>query len=231
MKGPFLNLALLLPLAVATVTGAVVEKPKGLSVDSPFAPAGTPAGLAITASSETIEFAGVTTIGKDTSLVFFDKLSKKSHWLKKGETNAGITLVNYDAGQEKAVVRINGGEKVLPLRKGKGATGPGHVVAPVQTGFNTPAPEPVVANGATVATPPPVTPAPVVPSGPPTPETQAKQETEARMLVSDLLEIGMAQRRAYEEAQRKAAEPGGGNSPATPSPDTPPPAGTAPRQP
>ena len=32
-----------------------------------------------------------------------------------------------------------------------------------------------------------------------------KQEREARMLVSDLLEIGMQQRKAYEEAARKAA--------------------------
>ena len=41
-----------------------------------------------------------------------------------------------------------------------------------------------------------------------------KQERDARMLVSDLLEIGMAQRKAYEEAQKKAAatpaQPGGG---------------------
>ena len=43
MKGPFSSLALLLPLAVATATGAVAERPKGLSVDSPFAPAGAPA--------------------------------------------------------------------------------------------------------------------------------------------------------------------------------------------
>jgi hypothetical protein len=58
-------------------------------------------------------------------------------------------------------------------------------------------PQPTVA-------PPPV--APAKPPGPPIPEAQLKQETEARMLVSDLLEIGMAQRKAYEEAQRKAAE-------------------------
>lgn len=228
MKGPLLSLALLLPPAVATVVGAVAEKPKGLSVDSPFAPAGTPAAAGVTASSETIEFAGVTTIGKDTSLVFLDKLAKKSHWLKKGETKAGITLVNYDADQEKAVVRLNGAEKVLPLRKGKGATGPGHVVAPVQTGFNAPMPEPAISTGVPVATPPPVQPAPV-PSGPPTRETQVKQETEARMLVSDLLEIGMAQRRAYEEAQRKAAE-AGGSAPTPATPDAPP-ATTPPRQP
>ena len=36
-------------------------------------------------------------------------------------------------------------------------------------------------------------------------ELQTHQETEARMLVSDLLEIGMVQRRAYEAAQSKAA--------------------------
>ena len=222
MKGPFSSLALLFPLAVATATGAVAERPKGLSVDSPFAPAGAPAAAGVTMSSETIELAGVTTIGKDTNLVFFDKLAKKSHWLKKGETAAGITLVNYDAEQEKAVVRLNGAEKVLQLRKGKGTTGPGHVVAAVPTGFNTQ--EPVTSTGLPAAPPPPVQ---AVPSGPPTPETQAKQETEARMLVSDLLEIGMAQRRAYEEAQRKAAEAGGGNSaaptPAAPTPEAPPP--------
>lgn len=44
------------------------------------------------------------------------------------------------------------------------------------------------------------------PEAPATPESQVKAETEARMLVSDLLEIGMAQRKAYEEAQKRAAE-------------------------
>jgi hypothetical protein len=45
----------------------------------------------------------------------------------------------------------------------------------------------------------------VKPQPPPTPAAIAHQEQEARMLVSDLLEIGMAQRKAYEEAQKKAA--------------------------
>lgn len=35
------------------------------------------------------------------------------------------------------------------------------------------------------------------------PGSIAQQETEARMLVSDLLEIGIQQRKAYEEAQKK----------------------------
>lgn len=41
---------------------------------------------------------------------------------------------------------------------------------------------------------------------PPQIGTVAYQEQEARMLVSDLMEIGIAQRRAYEAAQRKAVD-------------------------
>jgi hypothetical protein len=51
-------------------------------------------------------------------------------------------------------------------------------------------------------------------------EIQTRQETEARMLVSDLLEIGMAQRRAYEEAQRKAADGTAQTANAQPAPGT-----------
>jgi hypothetical protein len=57
---------------------------------------------------------------------------------------------------------------------------------------------------AAVNTPVAVQPAP--PSGP-----QAQQEQEARMLVSDLMDISIQQRKAYEESQRK--------SPPTPSPN------------
>jgi hypothetical protein len=42
------------------------------------------------------------------------------------------------------------------------------------------------------------------PQPPPAPGSIAQQETEARMLVSDLLEIGIQQRKAYEDAQKKA---------------------------
>jgi hypothetical protein len=37
----------------------------------------------------------------------------------------------------------------------------------------------------------------------------ARQARDSRMLVSDLMEIGAQERRAYEEAQRKKAEAGG----------------------
>jgi hypothetical protein len=60
--------------------------------------------------------------------------------------------------------------------------------------------------------------APAAPAAPEAPEaTRVRQETEARMLVSDLLEIGMAQRKAYEDAQRRAASGENPTPPTTPA--------------
>lgn len=231
MKGSLSHLAFAPLLLAAALVGA--EKPKGLSTASPFTPAGGPVTAGAPAN-ENIEFAGVTTMGSRTDLIFHDKTAKKSHWLAKGETKAGITLLNYDPQREQAVVKVNGVEKVLTLRKGKGASAaPGPAIATQPAGFNVPSPavapvaSPDVAGAGAItmagtsAAAVPAQPAPTpmpAPSGPMTPEIQARQETEARMLVSDLLEIGMAQRRAYEEAQRKSSE----SAPGGPTPSEPP---------
>lgn len=200
--------ALLLPLAFAAA-GVAADASSPLPKTSPFQSASTPAA-ATSAASETIEFAGVSTIGKKTDLVFKNKTSNKVSWIAKGETKDGISLLNYDPDKEQAVVKFNGAEKVLTLRKAASASGGVKPVAPIPTGFNvataTPLPASVPAPAATAETSAPAAP---VSSAPMTPQTeQQKQETEARMLVSDLLEIGMAQRKAYEEAQRKTAEAG-----------------------
>ncbi len=185
---------------------------------SPFQPAGAVPTQAA-AANETIEFAGVSTIGKKTELIFKNKASSKTSWLVKGDTRDGITLLNYDAAKEQAVVKHNGVEKVLSLRKATSTAAGPKPVAPLPTGFNVPSVVP-----AAMPAPTPVqaqAPLPANPAAVPQTEQQ-KQETEARMLVSDLLEIGMAQRKAYEDAQRKAAE--GGNAqpaPAEPAPKQP----------
>jgi hypothetical protein len=200
----------------------------GLPKESPFKLRGGPAAPAASVS-ETIEFAGVSSIGKKTDLIFYDKTTKKSHWITPGETKEGIAVINYDEGREEAVVKINGVQKTLALRKPSGPVGTARAVAHQPSGFNTPAPvalpSPVAVQPATENFPAAAnTAGPAANAGdsaaqanaaPSTPaQVQQKQETEARMLVSDLLEIGMAQRRAYEEAQRKAAQ---GNSPGTPA--------------
>jgi hypothetical protein len=218
------------PAAVALA--AEPFNPTALSRENVFAGPAAAIGPQA-AANETIEFAGISTMGQRTELIFIDKTTKKNHWIAKGETKEGITVLNYDPKREEAVVKINGNQKTLMLRQGAKPTAPGRggpaPVAPLPVGFNvspaapstTVAPMPLPAPVTPAAvTPPPAAPPPAnKPETPNTPEAVAKAETEARMLVSDLLEIGMAQRKAYEEAQRKAAE-GKSDQPA-PAPQTP----------
>jgi hypothetical protein len=214
--------AALLPLLIGLASGPAALAQDGKIPANPFKPMGTDVAPAA-AVSETVEFAGVSQIGTKTHLIFFDKTLRKSRWIALGETVEGITAVRYDARREQATVKLNGAEKILALRKGTGpANGPSPAaVAPLPApgGFNVaasqpvqvmPAPAPAVSAPVPVATSAPPAPAPAT-AAPATPESQAKAETEARMLVSDLLEIGMAQRKAYEEAQRRAAK--GENTP------------------
>jgi hypothetical protein len=228
------------PIALV-VSLAAAEAGGGLPKKSPFEVRGV-ASAPAAAASETIEFAGVSSIGKKTDLIFYDKTAKKSHWIAPGETKEGIAVINYDARREEAVVKINGVQKTLALRKAAGPVGGARPATGLPGGFNTyagpstppavnalPAANPVNAavSGASSTNPPPQPTAPAPAPGSPA-EIQARQETEARMLVSDLLEIGMAQRRAYEEAQRKAAEAGMQTQPAPANPPAPSPQSTAP---
>jgi hypothetical protein len=204
---------LLIGLAATLNAGAQTQ----LASENPFkAPANN--APAANAQGETIEFAGVSQMDDRIDLVFFDKAAKKSRWVPLKSTVEGIEALSYDAKTQEALVKINGTEKRLPLRKQSGpANAPGGV-APMHTGFSQPPQPPPAFTSAPVA-PPPLPTAPVVtqpipvqnaapaantPPATPEAQLQAKQEQEARMLVSDLLEIGMAQRKAYEEAQRKA---------------------------
>ena len=208
---------------LALVLAANVQGQTALPKSSPFLPAGSP--TAAEAANEVLEFAGVSSMGKKTQIVIYDKSTKKSRWIGVGETVDGIAVLNYDSRLEQTVVRSNGVQKVLTLRKGGGAAQTPAPVAALPVGFATPpAPAPASVPPAATLPPPPApvasTPVamPAKPEAPPTPETQARQETEARMLVSDLLEIGMAQRKAYEEAQRKASDPSAQQQPPSPPP-------------
>jgi len=226
-----MNLARLAFLPLLTVAlASAAEQSSGLPRTSPFVPAGT-AGAAVEAASETIEFAGVTTVGKRTDLIFHDKTTKKNHWIAKGEAKEGIAVLNYDEQRQQVVVKVNGTEKTLSLRKVASPRGGPRPVAPQPTGFNVPVaptPAPTVATSEPLVITPgagagqagvTISAAPAAPAAAESPEaTRIRQETEARMLVSDLLEIGMAQRKAYEEAQRKAAS---GETP-SPAPANPP---------
>lgn len=194
---------------------------------SPFMPPAAAAQVAAAADSgETLEFAGISSVGSRTDFIVHERSSKKSFWMGMGETKNGITLVSHDPKRDILTLTSNGIQKQLPLRKvAAGAGRPG--AAPVVAGQGS-IPLPTDASVITPPPPPPALPAPgqdptpAVAETKPAPATPAqeailKQETEARNLVSDLLEIGMAQRRAYEEAQRRNSGP----NPAEPPPESP----------
>jgi hypothetical protein len=160
-----------------------------LIVNSPFSSTGAShAGVA--GPAEAYELSGSTVQGDQVTVCIFERQKKHSEWIPVGADADGIRVVSYDSLHDTAVVLIGGVRKELPLRKA--------VVTSVYAAAGTRAPVPEA------APPPPLMPiasAPQVTN----PTTAAQDQREARMLVSDLLEIGVQQRKAYQEAKLKAA--------------------------
>jgi hypothetical protein len=146
--------------------------------DSPFLP---PAGATTAAPvQETLQLSGVIASGKSILVNITETKTKLSLWIPVGQTTDGVEVLSYDDATDTVAIRVKSEVKKLKLRSATIVDGPNTVAAPAS---------PSIAGT--------VEPAPLL--------TQAEQEREARMLVSDLLEIGLQQRKAYEEAQRKAA--------------------------
>jgi hypothetical protein len=171
-------------LAIASAQTTLVSK-------SPFAPAAAQAGAAGAPSpGEAYELAGSSIQGSDVLVCIFDRQAKRSEWIPVGGASNGIHVLSYDAVRERAVVTVSGSQKELSLRKATVASaGPQQLQrAPSQT------PSSKQAEFSMAQAPAPAN------------ETvAAKEQREARMLVSDLLEIGVQQRKAYQEAKQKAA--------------------------
>ena len=173
-----------------------------LVANSPFTPPAG-AGGAGPAQAEAYELSGSSVQGSDVSVCIYERQARRSQWIPVGGISDGIHVISFDAARDKVVVNVEGTFKELAMRK---ATYTSSGVAPV------PRPAPPAAEPAAtpVMAPPP---APIASSAPATPANAIEEQREARMLVSDLLEIGVQQRRAYQEARQKAAS----ETPAQPS--------------
>jgi hypothetical protein len=146
--------------------------------------------------------------GKATLLSITRVRDKRSIWVPVGKSSGEITAISYDPKTDQATIRADGKVLTLTMRKSAVVSGP-------QASQLRPQPPSAVP----VSTRPGV-PVPPVAIPPPPANAQEEKETEARMLVTDLLEIGQEQRKAYEEAQRQAAAKGTKPSP-TPAPKPP----------
>ena len=174
----------------AALTMNSVSAQTSLSKDSPFLPAAGSAP-ATAMANDNLAFTGVSGNGDTAMVLIFDTKLKRSYWITIGSTIEGIKALSFDSARDQVTLTVGGEQKLLTLRSASVANA--HATA---TSFGAPA---TTAVASTVPTPTQGTPQP-----PPAPGSIAHQETEARMLVSDLLEIGMQQRKAYEEAQKKA---------------------------
>ena len=177
--------------AVAACGAAAALAQGSLAANSPFLPsAGSAAAAAAAAQGEPYELAGSSVQGSDVSVCIYERQAKRSQWIPVGGLVDGIRVISFDAAHDRAVVAISGAYRELSLRKS--AVAPAGPPAPVRA-----------APVALEAAPPP--PAPAAPPAPPAPGSALHEQQEARMLVSDLLEIGVQQRKAYQEARQKAA--------------------------
>lgn len=156
---------------------------------SPFLPPGGAAGDAAAGGPpQAYELAGASTTSEGTLICLYDTVHHHSRWFAVGKSEGGIEVESYDRRNDQAVVRFDGSAHVISLRKVKMLASQPATLTPTagtrQNGAEGAAP---VVDPSTVGKAPEV----------------VKQEREARMLVSDLLEISIAQRKAYEEARAK----------------------------
>lgn len=188
------------PLAAALCLSALVAVARPgslfagstLVANSPFAPAGVVAGPGA-GPAEAYELAGSTVQGSDISICIFERQKKHSQWIPVGGDADGIHVVSFDAAHDTAVVTVSGVRKDLSMRKAVIASNSPTMV--VGRGLQ-PAIAPTDLDRANA--PVPIASAPAQPA--------VQDQKEARMLVSDLLEIGVQQRKAYQEAKLKAAQ-------------------------
>ena len=177
--------------------GALGAAQTTLPQDSPFAPVGGAAAAAGTQAAESFILSGASATSQGVRVCIYDTQAKHSQWLGMGESFHGVQALAFDPESDRATVRINGAEKVLQLHEAAFAPSP-----------NAPPPFTVLGENSANGTVTVLRPG-GAPGAPPQTDTktieQLHQEREARMMVSDLLEIGMRQRKAYQDAKRKAA--------------------------
>ena len=168
-------------LSAALAMLATFASAQPLPKESPFA--GPVVSATAKAPAADFELLGMSVVGKTTLIGISRTSDRHSFWIPLGGTIAEITAVSFNAKTDEAVIRIGGQPLTLSMRRAS--------ITPATSAAPT---------AASVAAPGP---APSLPM--PSMTAQEEKEMEARMLVSDLLEIGQQQRRAYEAAQKAAA--------------------------
>lgn len=192
-------------LAVCALAASVPGGVESLRERSPFIPAAAVQDTSGGSALSGLELTGILSVGGNPQFSIRDTATGRSVWIGLGETQEELTVRNFDDASASVVIDGRGTSRVLVLRE-----------AQVSTAI----PQPVVIRPLPIVTTsgmPPLPPASVtspgyVPGVNPLPATQSKTvaeaERDARLLVSDLLEISILERRRHEEAARMANQAG-----------------------
>jgi hypothetical protein len=187
---------LLLTGSLFLVVGGGAARAQTPPAESPFLPANPAVSTSHAQSSEPYQLSAIGVIGEKTFVSIYETADKRSRWIPVGASLGDLHVVSCDIEAEQAVITVGG--KTLTLTLPKPA---------VTAGAAAPAPADGTASAAASGNP----------GDNPAATAAASDEDkarEARMLVTDLLEIGMQQRKAYEDAQKKAAAESNGEKPA-----------------
>lgn len=220
LRIPLARSRFLAPLCAAALLGVPASLP---AADNPFAPAPSAGGPAAGPVSDTYQLSGYVAQPKGDGMISVTRTSdKRSLWIPLGQTVGEITAVSYDAINDQAVIKAGGQTLTIMLRKGavKAGTNIIRSAAPPPPMPASLAAAPASGTPSAPGTAPAADPSLPPQPPPPAPGTDAFKEQEARMLVTDLLEIGLEQRKAYEAAQREAAARGGRAAQADPATTT-----------
>jgi len=179
----------ILSLFLVAMGPGIAEAQTVLAQDSPFLPPGVTSAEGDASGTAAFELDGASVTSGGTSVCIYDAREKHSHWIAVGEAEGRIKVVGYDAANDRAEVVIDGVAQALELRKVS-------EVPFVQTASS-------AGNGLSPEAPNRMRPPGMVG---PDQVARARSEREARMFVTDLLDIGARQRKAHEEAEAKKAQ-------------------------
>lgn len=178
-----------------------------LATSSPFLPAADPVAPppADAGALASLELVGILVLDKQPRFSVRDTATGRSVWIPLAGTEEGLTVTAFDEHASTIVVSGRGGTRTLALRE---------ATIRSQPSGGSPAVAPPGGGGRPAAAAPMPLPAPLRQTtaradpaaggvAPPQPRTTEEAEREARMLVSDLMEISMRERQRYEQQMRE----------------------------
>jgi hypothetical protein len=203
---------ILLVLGAVVLTAGLRASEDDLVNPFPKAGAQSPPAAAKDPDLEALQLSGITLLGSERSFNLFNPRTKKTFWVSLNEPFDGYTVLGFDAANDTIDVQRGQFRRTIALRRPTIVAAPPATAKPAVPPVPGQRPQPLTTVGVDEI------------ANPKTPREIAQAETEARNMVSDLLEIGMQERarqKALREAQQRGQTPP--QTPVQVQPQAPPP--------